>query len=669
MTAGIPARMSDAQPRNLAERSEAGLDLLLRTLLRRGPVLAVPALVALLTIAPASARGAETVRPKVSATPTVAGQPTEGSRLVAWRGSWSGSGKIRYAYQWYRCDTMGGHCAPLRGVTGRTRRLGVNDVGRTLSLAVRASDAAGSTTAYASLVGPIAGRPPLLVSKVQPAVVGAAVPGRTIHVSAGVWKPRPTSFGYQWARCNKQGRLCEPIGGATADAYAVSAGDLGHTLVAIVQAKSDATSRAVFSVARPAAATAPRVARARPPRSAPAAPAGDGAGPSSSAAPVVAEVIQQGRQLVGAAGSWSASGTLGYAYQWYRCDATGAHCKSIHGATKPTYTQVAKDVGQTLGFAVRATDATGTATAYAGLVGPVAGADAALASTGQPTISGTAAQGQALVASAGGWSRPPASVGYQWERCNANGRLCAPIAGATAGTYTAGAAEVGHALLAVVRATVGAASQDAFSTPTSPIAPASALAPSAPPTVSGTPQQGTQLIGAAGSWSGSGTIGYAYQWYRCDATGAHCKSIHGATKPTYTQVAKDVGQTLGLAVRATDATGTATAYAGLVGPVAGADAALVANAQPAVSGAPTQGQTLEVSTGGWNQVPTTFTYQWQRCNANGRVCSPIASATASTYAVTATDAGHSLQALVAAIANGVTQVALSKSTAAVPSSA
>ena len=72
---------------------------------------------------------------------------------------WTGSGKIAYAFQWYRCDTMGARCAPLRGVTDRTRRIGPTDVGHTLSLEVRATDSNGTTAAYASLVGPIAGKP------------------------------------------------------------------------------------------------------------------------------------------------------------------------------------------------------------------------------------------------------------------------------------------------------------------------------------------------------------------------------------------------------------------------------------------------------------------------------------------------------------------------------
>jgi hypothetical protein len=183
--------------------------------------------------------------------------------------------------------------------------------------------------------------------------------------------------------------------------------------------------------------------------------------------------------------------------------------------------------------------------------------------------------------------------------------------------------------------------------------------------VIGTGKQGTQLTGSTGIWSGSGVIGYGYQWYRCDAAGAHCKSVHGATKPTYTLVAKDVGQTLSFAVHATDATGTATAYASLVGPVAAANAILVSTAQPTIAGVAVQGKTLQVSEGSWNRKPDALTYAWQRCNPNGRLCVPIAGATAATYAVTAADAGHALLAVVLAQTKGVSQPTLSVATAVV----
>jgi hypothetical protein len=171
-------------------------------------------------------------------------------------------------------------------------------------------------------------------------------------------------------------------------------------------------------------------------------------------------------------------------------------------------------------------------------------------------------------------------------------------------------------------------------------------------------------VGSAGTWSGSGTIQYAYQWYRCDSAGAHCSSIHGATKPTYTEVAKDVASTVGFTVRATDSTGTTSAYASLVGPVAAPTAPLYSTVQPAISGTPTAGQTLQVGTGSWSKTPTAYTYQWQRCNTNGRLCTPIPAATTSSYTITAADVGHTLLATVQATAGSVTQPAVSVGTVA-----
>ena len=207
------------------------------------------------------------VGPTSKARPMVAGEATQGKQLLGVKGSWSGSGKVTYAYQWFRCDQMGAHCALLRGVTKSSYVLGENDVGRTLGLMVRAKDARGSTTAVSSLIGPVGGTPPLLVSTVQPTISGDAVRGSTLKVAPGTWSPVPESFSYQWARCTTTGRACAPIKGATAETHEVGAGDLGHALVAIVQARSGATSQAVFSVATAPAVAGPDVVA--PPSSTP----------------------------------------------------------------------------------------------------------------------------------------------------------------------------------------------------------------------------------------------------------------------------------------------------------------------------------------------------------------------------------------------------------------
>ena len=214
-----------------------------------------------------------------------------------------------------------------------------------------------------------------------------------------------------------------------------------------------------------------------------------------------------------------------------------------------------------------------------------------------------------------------------------------------------------------MQATAGTAAQAAWSTATSAIVAKTGPTNSALPAVTGTAQEGKQLTATTGTWTGTGAITYAYQWYRCSPTGAQCASIHGATGATYTLVAKDTAQTMALTVHATDTTGTASAHADVLGPIAGKATSLVATAQPAVTGSAVQGQLLTVSVGTWSTTPASYTYAWQRCNANGRICTPIAAATSSTYTVTATDAGHALVAIVQATAGGTTQAAWSTASA------
>src|ERR1041385_2045132 len=137
-------------------------------------------------------------------------------------------------------------------------------------------------------------------------------------------------------------------------------------------------------------------------------------GPTSTARPAVTGTLQQGARLTATPGTWVGTGTLSYAYQWYRCGPNGGRCSSIHGATRSTYALVAKDVGGTIGLTVRATDSTGTASAYAPLAGLIAARDGA---TTQPVLTGEAIVGQSLQA-------PALST---WKRCNANGRACATI--------------------------------------------------------------------------------------------------------------------------------------------------------------------------------------------------------------------------------------------------
>jgi hypothetical protein len=370
-----------------------------------------------------------------------------GDRLQAGSGTWTSGAALTYAYQWYRCDAAGAHCGSVHGATAAGYMLSSRDAGKTIGLTVTASDRAGSAAAYASLVGPIAQAKPLLVSTAQPQITGVPIEGKPLQVTAGAWSPAPSTVSYAWQRCNANGRACSPITGATAAAYTVTSADVGHAIVALVQASFGTTTQAALSAATVAAI------------------AGDVSGPVHTAVPVVTGNAAESEQLTGSTGVWTGVGSIGYAYQWYRCSAAGAHCSSIHGATKTTYRLVAKDVGATIGFTVRATDSTGTAPAYASLVGPIAAAGSTVEASAQPSLTGSAAPGSMLTVSDGTWL--PVTLAYRysyaWQRCNGNGRVCVPIPGATSASYAVAAADIGHALAAVVTATTGSTSQVAFS--------------------------------------------------------------------------------------------------------------------------------------------------------------------------------------------------------------
>ena len=211
--------------------------------------------------------------------------------------------------------------------------------------------------------------------------------------------------------------------------------------------------------------------------------------------------------------------------------------------------------------------------------------------TTRPSIVGAvAAAGKALAAVPGVWSGgKPVAFAYQWKRCDAAGANCVPIPSATKEKYVPVAADVGHSLVVAVTATSTDGSATAGTTPTAAVS-GTATKPVTPPqvltapTVAGTLQAGQELMTDAGTWSGSPTT-FEYQWQRCDATGAACTPIAGATAQTYTLTPDDIGATISLGVTATGAGGSTSTTTAPSGQVAAAPLpAVVSGSQVAAPG-------------------------------------------------------------------------------------
>ena len=67
-------------------------------------------------------------------------------------------------------------------------------------------------------------------------------------------------------------------------------------------------------------------------------------------------------------------------------------------------------------------------------------------------------------------------------------------------------------------------------------------------------------------------------------------------------------------------------------------------ARPSITGDPEVGQELTAEDGTWTNTPTSFAYQWQRCDIDAASCVVVAGATGKTYGVRAADVGFRLRA-------------------------
>jgi hypothetical protein len=165
--------------------------------------------------------------------------------------------------------------------------------------------------------------------------------------------------------------------------------------------------------------------------------------------------------------------------------------------------------------------------------------------------------------------------------------------------------------------------------------------------VTGTAAITEMLTAQNGTWDNSPTS-FDYRWLRCNSAGDSCVGIPGATDKTYKVVGADVGHRLRARVTGINADGTTNGRSAPTAVVQQPSAAPKSTERPTISGTARVGQTVTASNGSWSGNPTSFGYQWQRCDADGSNCGDITGATSMTYTLRSADLGFRLRVQVTA---------------------
>ena len=196
------------------------------------------------------------------------------------------------------------------------------------------------------------------VNTSPPTISGTAQVGQTLTAGNGTWSNAPTSFAYQWLRCNGGGNSCDSVANATLQTYTLVAADVGSTMrVRVTATNADGSGSAQSS------------------QTAVVSPVTSSAAPKNTAPPTITGTAKVAQTLTANEGTWSGNPT-GYAFQWQRCDADVVTCSNVVGAIAKTYLVRIADLGYRLRVRVTARNDKGNATANSALSPIVAPATA-----------------------------------------------------------------------------------------------------------------------------------------------------------------------------------------------------------------------------------------------------------------------------------------------------
>ncbi len=199
--------------------------------------------------------------PSLSAPPSILGPPEAGKLLAVVPGVWNGGKPLAFTYQWKQCDAAADNCVDIPGATGETYRPTSNDVGHSLRVLVTATAPSGVANAYPPPTVAIspAGTPPgqRPVNVGLPVISGTTQIGHVLTSSAGAWEGSPTTFAFQWQRCDSAGANCVALAKATHSSYTLTPDDLGATLAVVVTASGAGGAASAHAVKSAIVALAP----------------------------------------------------------------------------------------------------------------------------------------------------------------------------------------------------------------------------------------------------------------------------------------------------------------------------------------------------------------------------------------------------------------------------
>lgn len=360
--------------------------------------------------------------------------------------------------------------------------------------------------------------------------------------------------------------------------------------------------------------------------------------PSNLTPPTISGTTQVGTSLTANTGTWDGK-RLQFAFQWLRCDSSGAGCSAIGGATASTFSLLSTYLGARMRVVVIATNRNGSVVATSEATAAVTSTPSAPQPPPPPPPSFYLSDlSWASMTNARGPVERDLSNGEQGagdgHTITLNGQTYAKGLGTHANS------EVRYGISGCTRFQASAGVDDE--------------------------------VGANGSVLFQGYLDGVKAYDSGLVTGASAtKDIDlDTTGKSELRLVVSNGGDDGSYDHADWANARVTcASIPSPPPAAPAPTSPSVTSAPATSGATQQGQTLTVSTGTWNgTTPMTYSYQWHRCNSTGASCTPVAGATGTSYLLASADVGSTMRGSVTASNSAGSATASSAATAVVSTS-